>query len=98
VEPESCETQYQEDIVRRTAVRRFDIAVGRCRVCRRRVQGRHPWQTSNAVGGGQRATGPEALALAAILNKQLGLSLDTRGKSGCMDSGCKPVGADCVGR
>src|SRR5512134_1870279 len=28
VEPESCETQYQEEIVRRTIVRRFDIAVG----------------------------------------------------------------------
>ena len=33
VEPESCETQYQEEIVRRTVVRRFDIAVGRCRAC-----------------------------------------------------------------
>jgi transposase len=75
VEPESCETQYQEDIVRRTAVRRFDIAVGRCRVCRRRVQGRHPLQTSNAVGVGSVQLGPEALALAAILNKQMGLSL-----------------------
>src|SRR6266545_3248659 len=46
VEPESYETQYQEEIVRRTVVRRFDIAVGRCRDCRRRVQGRHRLQTS----------------------------------------------------
>ncbi|HEY6273390.1 MAG TPA: hypothetical protein VIX19_15530 [Terriglobales bacterium] len=52
VERESCETQYQEEIVRRTMVRRFDIAVGRCRQCQRRVQGRHRLQTSDAVGVG----------------------------------------------
>ena len=75
VQPESCEAQYQEDIVRRTVVRRFDIAVGRCRMCARRVQGRHPLQTSDAVGVGAVQLGPEALTLAAILNKQMGLSL-----------------------
>jgi transposase len=75
VEPESCETQYQEEIVRRTIVRRFDIAVGRCCECHRRVQGRHPMQTSDAVGVGNVQLGPEALTLAAILNKQMGLSL-----------------------
>lgn len=75
VEPESCETQYQEEIVRRTIVRRFDIAVGRCCDCHRRVQGRHPMQTSDAVGVGNVQLGPEALTLAAILNKQMGLSL-----------------------
>ncbi len=75
VEPESCETQYQEEIVRRTVVRRFDIAVGRCRECQRRVQGRHRLQTSNAVGVGSVQLGSEALTLAAILNKQMGLSL-----------------------
>ena len=72
---ESCETQYQEEIVRRTMVRRFDIAVGRCCGCDRRVQGRHPLQTSDAVGVGKVQLGPEALTLAAILNKQMGLSL-----------------------
>ena len=75
VQPERCETQYQEEIVRRTVVRRFDIAVGRCRACARRVQGRHPMQTSDAVGVGGVQLGPEALTLAAILNKQMGLSL-----------------------
>jgi transposase len=75
VEPERCETQHQEEIVRRTVVRRFDIAVGRCRNCQRRVQGRHPLQTSDAVGVGNVQLGPEALTLAAILNKQMGLSL-----------------------
>jgi hypothetical protein len=73
--PGSCETQYQEEIVRRTMVRRFDIAVGHCRQCQRRVQGRHPLQTSDAVGVGNVQLGPEALTLAAILNKQMGLSL-----------------------
>src|SRR5271166_5048482 len=29
VQPESCQAQYQEDIVRKTVVRRFDIGVGR---------------------------------------------------------------------
>jgi transposase len=75
VEPESRETQYQEEIVRRTIVRRFDIAVGHCGDCHRRVQGRHPLQTSDAVGVGGVQLGPEALTLAAILNKQMGLSL-----------------------
>jgi transposase len=75
VESKSCETQYQEEIVRRTVVRRFDIAVGRCRDCQRRIQGRHRLQTSDAVGVGNVQLGPETLTLAAILNKQMGLSL-----------------------
>src|SRR5713226_1436313 len=41
VEFQRTEAQYQEEIVRRTIVRRFDIAVGCCRNCSRRVQGRH---------------------------------------------------------
>ena len=69
------ESQYQEEIVRRTVVRRFDIAVGCCCDGGRRVQGRHPLQTSDAVGVGAVQLGPEALALAAILNQQMGLSL-----------------------
>jgi transposase len=75
VETESHETQYQEEIVRRTVVRCFDIEVGRCGQCRRRMQGRHRLQTSDAVGVGGVQLGAEALTLAAILNKQMGLSL-----------------------
>ncbi len=75
VTSESCEAQYREEIVRRTIVRRFDIAVGRCHACQHRVQGRHPLQTSDAVGVGGVQVGPEALTLAAILTKQMGLSL-----------------------
>jgi len=68
-------SQYQEDIVRRTLVRRFDVALGRCSRCGCRVQGRHRLQTSDALGAAQVQLGPEALALAAQLNKQMGLSL-----------------------
>lgn len=75
VEFQRTESQYQEDIVRRTVVRRFEVAVGGCRRCGRRVQARHPWQTSDALGAAQVQLGPEALALAAQLNKQMGLSL-----------------------
>ncbi len=75
VDPESFATQYQEVIVRRTVVRGFEIAVGRCHECQRRVQGRHRLQTSDAVGVGSVQLGPEAVTLAAILNKQMGLSL-----------------------
>lgn len=67
--------QYQEDLPPvRPQVRRFDIHVGRCRGCGQRVQGRHPLQTSDAVGAAAVQIGPEAIATAAVLNKQLGLS------------------------
>ncbi len=66
--------QFQEDILRRTLVRRFDVEVGQCAGCGRHVQGRHPLQTSDALGAAQVQVGPEALALAAHLNKELGIS------------------------
>ena len=69
------QAQYQEEIVRQTVVRRFNIEIGNCQNCGRQVQGRHPLQTSDAVGVGSVQLGPEALTLAAILNKQMGLSL-----------------------
>jgi transposase len=75
VESERIAPQYPEDIVRRTVGRRFDIALGHCRDCQRRVQGRHALQTSDAVGVGDVQVGPEALSLAAELNKRMGLSL-----------------------
>jgi len=66
--------QYQEDIVRLTIVRQFDIQIGRCACCGRHVQGRHPLQTSDALGAAQVQLGPEALSLAAHLNKEMGIS------------------------
>jgi transposase len=55
--------------------RRFDVAIGRCQACRKRVQGRHPEQTSDALGAAAVQIGPRALALAAVMTKQMGLSL-----------------------
>ena len=74
VEDTHVTAQYQEDLPPvRPLVRRFDVHVGRCRRCGRRVQGRHPLQTSNALGAAAVQLGPEAVAMAAVLNKQLGL-------------------------
>jgi len=68
-------SQYQEDLpVQRPVVHEFHVAVGQCRQCHRRVQGRHPLQTSDALGAAAVQLGPQAVALAVILNKQLGLS------------------------
>jgi transposase len=68
-------SQYQEDLpIQRPIVHEFRVAVGHCRQCHRRVQGRHPQQTSDALGAAAVQLGPQALALAVILNKQLGLS------------------------
>ena len=70
---EKVEPQYQHEVVRKTIWRRFDIAVGRCRRCGRRVQGRDPRQTSDALGAAAVQLGPQALALAVRMNKGLGM-------------------------
>jgi transposase len=68
-------TQYQEELpVQRPHVRRFDIEIGRCAQCHRRVQGRHPLQTSDALGAAAVQLGPQATALAVLLNKRYGLA------------------------
>lgn len=69
-------TQYQEDLpVVQPIVRAFHIAIGQCTVCRRRVQGRHPLQTSDALGAARTQLGPMAVTWAVILNKQFGVPL-----------------------
>lgn len=73
VEVRRVVSQYQEDIPPVTPlVRRFDIAIGRCVQCKRTVRGRHPLQTSEALGAAGVSIGPRALALAADLNKRIG--------------------------
>jgi transposase len=68
-------TQYQEELpVTRVVVRQFDLHVGRCEGCGRRVQGRHPLQTSDAIGAAAAQLGAHVIALVVVLNKQLGLS------------------------
>jgi len=73
LEVEKTESQFQQEIVRKTIWRRFDIPICRCTVCQRRVQGRHPLQTSDALGAAAVQLGPEALALGVQMNKGLGL-------------------------
>jgi transposase len=68
--------QYQEDLPDvRPIVRAFAIAIGHCTDCGRRVQARHPLQTSDAIGAAGVQLGPTAVTLAVVLNKQLGLPL-----------------------
>jgi transposase len=68
-------TQYQEELpVQRPLVRAFHVHIGQCTQCRRRVQGRHPLQTSDALGAAAAQLGPQAIAFAVLLNKRCGLS------------------------
>ena len=66
--------QYQVEIPRRPIYRRFNVAIGQCSGCGQRVQGRHPLQTSDALGCCASQVGPEAQAAVVMLNKELGLS------------------------
>ena len=68
--------QYQEDLpVVTPIVREFRVAIGRCRACGCRVQGRHPLQTSDALGSAASHLGPTAVSLAVILHTHFGLPL-----------------------
>ncbi|MGH2396634.1 MAG: IS66 family transposase [bacterium] len=67
--------QYQTEIPQpRVHHIRFRVHVGRCQRCGWRVQGRHPRQTSDALGSAASQLGPRAVALATQLDKGLGLS------------------------
>jgi transposase len=66
--------QYQTEIPRMVIYRRFDVQVGRCDGCGRRVAGRHALQTSAARGAAASQLGPQVHALLTLLNKELGLS------------------------
>jgi transposase len=67
-------TQYQTEIPRRPIIRRFNVHVGCCCGCGRRIQGRHPLQTSDALGAAASQIGPDAQAAVVLLNKTFGLS------------------------
>jgi transposase len=73
VEP-AVATQYQEELPARVVVRQFDLHVGRCTGCGRRVQGRQPLQPSDAIGAAAAQIDTQVIALVVVLNKQLGLS------------------------
>ena len=76
VEVTGAASQYQEDLPPvRPLVRRFDIEVGHCSACRRRVQGRHALQTSDALGAARVQLGPGVVALVVELHTHGGLPL-----------------------
>lgn len=68
--------QFQEEIVpAHTRMRCYRVALGRCTQCRRRVRGRHPDQTSDALGAAGVMLGPVAVAFAAWLKVGLGVPM-----------------------
>jgi transposase len=67
-------TQTQVELPARPIVRRFDIEVGKCISCGKRVHGRHELQTSDSIGAAKHQFGSRAHAAITWLNKRLGLS------------------------
>ena len=59
----------------RPVVRRFDIEVGHCSQCQRRVQGHHVLQTSDALGAAGVQLGPGVVALVVELHTEMGVPL-----------------------
>jgi transposase len=67
--------QYQTDLPAIVPiVNRFNIETGFCPCCRQRWQGRHPEQTSDALGAAGNTFGPVVLTLAAEMKHRLGVS------------------------
>ncbi len=66
--------QYQVEIPRRPVYRQFNVPVGQCARCGRRVQGRHSLQTSDALGAAASQLGPDLQSTLVQLNKDAGLS------------------------
>src|SRR5262245_35173416 len=66
--------QFQTEIPRQPLIRKFRVHVGHCEACGKRAQGRHPLQTSDALGAAASQIGPDAQAAAAVLHTQMGLS------------------------
>ncbi|MCY7287892.1 MAG: IS66 family transposase, partial [Cryobacterium sp.] len=66
--------QFQTEIPRQPLIRKFRVHIGHCDACGKRTQGRHPLQTSDALGAAASQVGPDAQAAAALLHTQMGLS------------------------
>jgi transposase len=72
---ERVAVQHVEDLPEPAALTtRFELPIGRCAQCGRRVQPRHPAQTSDALGAAAAQLGPRAVAAASWLSKSLGIS------------------------
>jgi transposase len=74
IDESRIDQQYQVEIPRRPIHRQFNIHIGCCQHCGRRVQGRHPLQTSDALGAAAAQLGPDAQAAVVDFNKHSGLS------------------------
>lgn len=67
--------QFQTDLPPvRPKVTQFNVEVGTCPRCGKRVQGRHLEQTSDALGAAQETLGPNVHALASTLKYGAGVS------------------------
>lgn len=80
---EEVQVQYQVDIPRPipTVVTQFNVHIGHCEQCHRRLQGRHPQQTSDALGAAAVQVGPHTVGLVAEMKHELGVSY---GKAACL--------------
>lgn len=74
LEENDVQQQYQVEIPRRPIHRQFNVHIGWCACCEQRVQGRHPLQTSDALGAAASQLGADAQATVVDLNKNAGLS------------------------
>jgi transposase len=73
--PVTVHDQFQIDLPEpRPIITRFRVPVTRCPACFRRVQGRHPEQTSDALGAAAVQFGPRLLGFAADLKHRIGAS------------------------
>jgi transposase len=67
--------QYQTDLPPIVPIiTQFNIDTGTCPSCRQRWQGRHPEQTSDALGAAGNTLGPVVLTMAAEMKHRLGVS------------------------
>jgi transposase len=90
----------------RPVVTRFTVGIGRCRSCKKRVQGRQAEQTSDALGAAASGIGPHARSLATWLHYALGLSFSKTAQvlghlgvpvtAGALCSGAQSTGTDLV--
>ena len=74
VKHDKTDVQYQMEIPTRPIYRQFNVQIGHCEQCGHRLQGRHPLQTSDALGAAASQLGPNAQAAAAFLSSA-GLAL-----------------------
>jgi transposase len=72
---QSVVVQYQTDLPPIVPIiTQFNIETGYCPCCRQYWQGRHPEQTSDAIGAAGNTLGPVVLTMAAELKHRLGVS------------------------